>query len=174
MMLSEDEVEGLKDACVLALERIYGTMYSRDELRSGISVMGRPGSCQIRLMGEDGPEVGFQIEYLRRLMASGSGHVVFAIWRHARQVLPVRTATSIEEVFSVLRRERQYQDVKWGPIADNPHSIGEWLSIAAEELSEAQGAFCAGYMGHTMNEMVQVAAVLVAALEQHGLGDWRR
>lgn len=69
------------------------------------------------------------------------------------------------EVYKMIDGEREYQDMQWGTVEQNPHNIRLWLKIALEELYEANGA-------HTdeekLDELRQVAAVCIAALEQHG------
>jgi hypothetical protein len=75
-------------------------------------------------------------------------------------------------VYAAIDVERAYQDAQWGTIKENPHRLYEWLRIAHEELHEAQEAHFRGEVGNTVPmraEMLQTAAVLVAALEQYGV-----
>lgn len=70
-------------------------------------------------------------------------------------------------IFDAVGRERDYQDAKWGA---NPHTVGEWLLIVESELQEAKGAwFKIGGDFGALQELLQVIAVGVAALEQHGV-----
>lgn len=63
-------------------------------------------------------------------------------------------------------RERQYQQKKWG---DNPHEIGAWITIVRRELREAEDAWCEGNNAAGLEELLQVASVVMACLEQHGI-----
>lgn len=79
----------------------------------------------------------------------------------------------ITEVISAVHKERQFQDAKWGSIVERPHSLPEWILIAEAELNEAKWAVIKGGSGRNSvrAEIVQVMAVLQAALEQHGVQD---
>lgn len=71
-----------------------------------------------------------------------------------------------QEIFEAVGRERDYQDAKW---ESNPHTVGEWLLIVESELQEAKEAWCKnGGDRAALIELLQVIAVGVAALEQHG------
>ncbi len=77
-----------------------------------------------------------------------------------------------EEVYIALDDERDYGDHKHGPITGTGgHSLGEWVILAEAELAEAKLALIKGGKGRNSlrSELLQVAAVCVAALEQHGL-----
>lgn len=75
------------------------------------------------------------------------------------------------EVLNVILEERDFQDQKWGPIDENPHDLGTWLLLIESELDEAKLAAVKGGKGRNSvrNELVQVAALCIAALENHGL-----
>lgn len=95
----------------------------------------------------------------------------------------------ILEIMAAITRERQFQDAKYGPVLEQDpesrilsqvqgrggHELGSWLIIIEKELDEAKDAAIHGGMkGRTGRntvraELVQIAAVCVAALEQHGL-----
>ena len=64
--------------------------------------------------------------------------------------------------------ERQYQNKKHGI---DGHSIGSWLLILEFELNEAKQAAIRPSFGrdNVIAEIIQIAAVAVAALEQHGV-----
>lgn len=79
-------------------------------------------------------------------------------------------------VFKAIVDERQFQDNKYGPVnGKGGHSLAAWLIIIESELEEAKRAVVHG--GHqsmqgrdsVRAELVQIAAVAVAALEQHGI-----
>lgn len=73
------------------------------------------------------------------------------------------------EVFEAIDRERAWQEHKWGTNAEHPHTVGEWLLIVEGELQEAKQGWTKGKGdADALRELVQVAAVAVAALEQHG------
>ena len=70
----------------------------------------------------------------------------------------------MEDIFEEIEQERYLQDKKWG---EQNHPPDYWMVILMEELGEACKEIC----GKSINlqayreEMVQVAAVAVAALE---------
>jgi len=75
-----------------------------------------------------------------------------------------------DEVFAAIRRERAYQDAKWGSIEAHGHDVAGWLLILAGELEEAMRGWRQGSGDFdALREILQVAAVAVACLEQHGL-----
>lgn len=73
-------------------------------------------------------------------------------------------------VFAAVARERAYQDRKWGTPEEHPHEVGAWLTLMRKELHEAEEAWCShrGDVG-ALEEILQVIAVGVACLEQHGV-----
>jgi hypothetical protein len=73
------------------------------------------------------------------------------------------------KVFEAIDRERCWQEQKWGTNQDHPHTVGEWLLIIESELNEAKQGWVKGRGdADALSELIQVAAVAVAALEQHG------
>ncbi len=70
-----------------------------------------------------------------------------------------------------LQSERMHQDVKHGTMTVNPHTVGEWLLIIEAELAEAKAALIKGGEGRNsvMQEIVQIGASALAAIEEHGL-----
>jgi hypothetical protein len=80
---------------------------------------------------------------------------------------------SIKEIFpninEAIQRERNYQDAKWGHWTDGGHSPREWLAIMEAELEEAKLAWVKGSGDEgLLRELLQVVAVGVACMEQHG------
>lgn len=73
--------------------------------------------------------------------------------------------------FKAIIEERMFQDRKHGHPSDNPHSIGAWLMTIEAELAEAKAACIKGGEGrdNVINEIIQIAALCVACLEQHGV-----
>ncbi len=95
--------------------------------------------------------------------------------QHQRLETPEEShMTAIDNVFVAISEERSYQKNKWGTIEDTPHTIPEWLTIMHNELSEAMQAWAKHSSPDddvfALQEIVQVVAVGVACLEQHGLG----
>jgi len=80
---------------------------------------------------------------------------------------------SKEKVLYAVLDERKFQDDKWGPIDENPHDIGTWFLLIEAELNEVKSALLKGGEGRNSakSELIQVAALCFAALEQHGLED---
>lgn len=97
----------------------------------------------------------------------------------------------IAGIFEAIVRERKFQDKKYGSVlipdmspgrfgakqGPGGHEFGAWLIILEKELDEAKDALVHGG-GKTAKgrntiraELIQIAAVAVAALEQHGLED---
>ena len=58
--------------------------------------------------------------------------------------------------------ERKKQDEKWGEQNHHPY---KWLSILGEEVGEANKAALEGSLLRYREELVQVAAVAIAAIE---------
>lgn len=100
----------------------------------------------------------------------------------------------IAAIFEAIAKEREWQDEKYGPVLTVPtdasgratsldlvaqgpggHELGGWLIIARSELNEAMTALVHGGSktgkgrDTVRAELVQLAAVCVAALEQWGL-----
>lgn len=78
------------------------------------------------------------------------------------------------DVFAAVSEERKYGDTKHGPVTGRgAHTLGEWILLLESELAEAKQALIKGGSGRNTvrSELLQVAAVAVAALEQHGLQD---
>jgi hypothetical protein len=72
-----------------------------------------------------------------------------------------------EAIVQAIVHERAYQQARWD---DAPHTVGEWLLIVEAELLEAKQAWVKGHGNHeALTELVQVLAVGVACLEQHGV-----
>ena len=79
-------------------------------------------------------------------------------------------ATIQNSVLEAIKRERVYQDNKHGTIEQHSHSVGEWLLIMEDELQEAKNAWCREHSDtRALEEILQVIAVGVACLEQHGI-----
>ncbi len=79
------------------------------------------------------------------------------------------------EVFAAIERERDHQEEAWGSIEDHPLEVSGYILVARAELREAEEAWAttAGDEG-ALRELLQVAAVIVAALEEHGVFERQR
>jgi len=83
---------------------------------------------------------------------------------------------SIEQgtALAAMLEEREYQDNKHGPLSGKgSHTLGEWLLLVESELAEAKLALIKGGRGRdtVRHEVIQVGALCVAMLEQHGVID---
>ncbi len=78
-----------------------------------------------------------------------------------------------EAVTVAIMEERQFQNQKHGTVEDVPHSLGEWVLLIEAELEEAKRALIKGGSGRdsVRSELIQVAALVFACLEQHGTVD---
>jgi hypothetical protein len=79
------------------------------------------------------------------------------------------TVLTRQEVFDAINQERSYQDQKWG--VNNPQSLPGFLLIAKGELNEAIDGWIKNRQGRNspLAELLQVAAVCVAAMERYGI-----
>lgn len=82
-------------------------------------------------------------------------------------------AISHHKVVELIAEERYYQDNKHGSILANPHEAGTWLLLIEAELAEAKNALIKGGKGRDTwtHELIQVAALCCAAIEQHGMAN---
>ena len=78
------------------------------------------------------------------------------------------------DVIAAIAAERDFQDRKHGSIdTGGGHTLGEWVLLIEAELEEAKRALIKGGTGRdrVRSEIVQIAAVCFACLEQHGVDD---
>jgi hypothetical protein len=93
-------------------------------------------------------------------------------------------STSRNDIGEAVDRERDFQDEKFGPLAKKisddtyvlgtgAHTLGEWILLMEGELAEAKVALLKGGKGRdsVRSEILQVVAVGIACLEQHGLDE---
>lgn len=71
--------------------------------------------------------------------------------------LPARRAYA----FRLVNKEREQQDAKWQDV----HSKREWLTIITEEMGELASAILGGDDWAYASEVIQVAAVAIAMVE---------
>lgn len=112
-----------------------------------------------RLLGEQSDEVS----RLRALVASRqpAPYPQHDTFRQTRE----ETHTMMEQVLMEVRAERLRQDEKWGSQrALHPRT---WLTILVEEVGEVANASLERDHANYREELVQVAAVAVAAVESY-------
>ena len=77
--------------------------------------------------------------------------------------------TSMDDVFAAIREERLYQDRKYGSPEERGLGLGDYVIISEAELAEVRWDIAHNDPEHARIEMLQVVAVLVAALQLHGV-----
>ena len=98
--------------------------------------------------------------------------------------------SNIQRIIDAILKERQFQDTKYGPVllpsittngtltppqGPGGHELGTWSVILESEVAEFKKALVHGGSKKATGrdsaraELVQIAAVAIAALEQHGL-----
>jgi hypothetical protein len=72
-------------------------------------------------------------------------------------------------VYDAINKERDFQDAKWGK--DKPLSLPGFIIALRSELEEVELGWLKNLPGKSapLNELVQVAALAVAALERYGV-----
>lgn len=77
---------------------------------------------------------------------------------------------SLEEVFELIKKERENQDNKWGSLEEKQQSIAGYMLVLKKELVEAEDGWMKNVSGKhsSLSEIVQVAATAVACLQQYG------
>jgi hypothetical protein len=70
-----------------------------------------------------------------------------------------------DNVTAAIDSERKYQDAKY---PGHSHTTGEWLLIMEKCLADAKTAWNCGHGSGVLDEIRQVTAVGVAAMDQHG------
>lgn len=80
---------------------------------------------------------------------------------------------TLDEVFNSVLEERMYQDAKWGSLEEKQQSIAGYLLILEAELEEAKAGWMKNKEGRhsALSEILQIAAVACACLQQHGVID---
>jgi NTP pyrophosphatase (non-canonical NTP hydrolase) len=68
----------------------------------------------------------------------------------------------VDKIVEAIKQERVCQDAKWGK---QNHPPVVWLTILMEEVGEAAKAILSHDEGNYRTELIQVAAVAVAAIE---------
>lgn len=79
----------------------------------------------------------------------------------------LRGGRNMNDVIGEVIDERKRQDEKWG--ADRELPPCEWLAIFGEEALEVYRGALAGEWDNYREELIQVAAVAIAAVESYDL-----
>lgn len=75
----------------------------------------------------------------------------------------------MRKVLGDVAKERKRQDAKWGQQNHDPHM---WMVILGEEFGEACKEAYEGSLRKLRTELIQTAAVAVAAVECLDRGEW--
>ena len=67
-------------------------------------------------------------------------------------------------IYEEVKHERKKQDLKWG-VQD--HTLEHWLIILGEEFGEACNSILEKQYWDCRDELIQIAAVAIAAVESH-------
>lgn len=78
---------------------------------------------------------------------------------------------SFEEVISAIKDERWHQDMKWGSLEEKQQTCAGYLLVLEAELEEAKAGWMKNIKGRnsSLSEILQIATVAVACLQQYGL-----
>lgn len=81
-----------------------------------------------------------------------------------------KTRFAQEDVFDAICEERRLQDEKWGSLEDKQQSVAGYLLILESELEEAKAGWMKNKTGRhsALSEILQIASVAVACLQQYG------
>lgn len=72
-------------------------------------------------------------------------------------------------IFEEIKIEQDAQTIKWGEQNHHPY---KWLAILGEEVGEANKAVLESSLLQYRDELIQVAAVTVSAIESLDRGKW--
>ena len=77
------------------------------------------------------------------------------------------------QAIEAIRLERQFQDAKWGTLDDHPHTAGEWFLILESEVADGKAKWFRDFktLDGSRLAWLKIAAVALAAMEQHGTPD---
>ena len=66
------------------------------------------------------------------------------------------------DIIKLIMSERDRQDKKWG---EQNHDVYKWLAILGEEVGEVNKAALEENYNETIDELIQIGAVVVAMIE---------
>lgn len=81
---------------------------------------------------------------------------------------PVARPRTRAAVYRAVDEERDYQDHSGRSIKERPHSVEEWITILADYCGHALTARPRASALQNLHQIRKIAAIAVAALEQHG------
>jgi hypothetical protein len=74
-----------------------------------------------------------------------------------------------EEVYEILKEEREYQDSHWGGSEhDKKHSVSDWLVFIRRHMVEAENALYNSNADDAMESIRKITALGMAAMEAKG------
>jgi len=75
------------------------------------------------------------------------------------------------QVMDEIKKERQRQDAKYSTLEEKQQTVAGFILILRSELAEAEAGWMKNVEGKhsSLAEILQVAAVAVACLEQYGI-----
>lgn len=79
------------------------------------------------------------------------------------------TTLTQDQVFAAIHQERLRQKTRWG--SAKPQSLPGYILLAEKEVNQAKIGYADNLSGRhsPLSELLQAAAVIVAALEQYGI-----
>ncbi len=76
--------------------------------------------------------------------------------------MTTKLGVATQDILDQIYLERENQDKKWGP---QHHSLEGWYTILGEEVGEVAMAILESWHTNVREELIQVAAVCVAMIE---------
>lgn len=70
-----------------------------------------------------------------------------------------------DDVFKLIKAERDYQDQKFGPPIDNDNSVAHWLVFIEERIARSKKHLYRLEEESAREELVKIASLAVACLE---------
>jgi hypothetical protein len=117
-------------------------------------------------MSDTTPPIGHPLHQLGLRLAVLLDEVAFGNCK-----VLIEEAWKFDQVLTAIVAERAHQDEKWGPLSTKQQSIAGYLLVLEKELDEAKSGWIMNAEGRdsALAEVLQIAAVAVACLQQHGL-----
>lgn len=83
---------------------------------------------------------------------------------------PRKNTDNMKAVFSAIKEEREYQDIRWGTLEENPHEIAAYVLFIEQYVSVARTLLTKGNNDSQVLDAVRkIAALGVACMEEHGV-----
>jgi hypothetical protein len=140
--------EGMPDACVYGHQRCTEIL-QRDKARANATL----------------PPVGHPLQRLGSRLADLLDEDQF---NNCEDML--LQAWNFDQVITAIAAERAYQDDKWGSLEMKQQSVAGYLLVLERTLDHAKTGWVGNMDGRqsVLSEILQLAAVAVACLQQHG------